>query len=433
MPRWRRIALVFSVCVVIASFLTYRVYRNNFKRFQEVRPGVLYRMGLPSEFSLRHLAKEHGLRTVVCLHDETPRLKAGLFWDPGDPSGMMEADCAHDLGIRFVYWPQPERADWPWPSPWYFEQYRRLFDEPANWPVLVHCRAGKHRAGTMAALFRLEYDRWDPRDVLEELYSFGFGTPRAVHELNIRTYVPRPRPEAGEWDALRSALAIPLGGPPPADYEELVRRLRASRDRPAVGRAVERYLADGRPFGVCLAARLIDAADDPLVPAATRLAAKCLARDDAPAAGRAMCAALVADFGSKEDRGRLLELLEEESSSGGEPSARYRAVVDGVANRFTRNRAAYLRPLLDDRRDLPAPCAAGYRYADVAVARLTSILDEDLLGKPGPAERADWDRGIEAAKQWFAAHPEWQSPCDFEPPEPPVGVASAAAPRNGSR
>lgn len=428
MPRWRRVALVAATIAAVALFAAYRVYRNNFKRFQEVRPGVLYRMGLPSEFGLRYLTKEHGLRTVVCLHDETPRLKAGLFWDPGDPSGMMESDCAQDLGVRFVYWPQPERADWPWPSPWYFEQYRRLFDDPANWPVLVHCRAGKHRAGTMAALFRLEYDRWDPRDVLDELYSFGFGTPRAVHELNIRTYVPRPRPEAAEWDALRNALAMPLDDPPPADYEELVRRVRANRDRPEVREALGAYLANRRPFAVCLAARLIDAPDDPLVPAATRAAAACLAREDAPAVDWAMSAALVADFGSKDDRGRLLSLLEKESSHGGDPSARYRAMVAGVTNRFTRNRAAYLRPMLDDLRARPEPAATAYRYADTAVARLTSILDVEFLGTRGPAEREDWDRGIEAAKNWFAAHPESGEPCDFVPPEPPAGVANGGGP-----
>ncbi len=64
-----------------------------------------------------------------------------------------------------------------WVSPWQFEEFYRLFDNPDNFPIAIHCVSGRHRTGTIAALFRLEYDRWSIDHVLSEMYSFSFGPP----------------------------------------------------------------------------------------------------------------------------------------------------------------------------------------------------------------------------------------------------------------
>ena len=406
----RRAIVALTAVLVLGAVGTWRYFRHNFKRFQEVRPGVAYRMGQPSEFGLRHLARSYGLRTVVCLRRNPPRLKAGRFYDLGESSGQTEEDCAAELGIRFLHWPLGEEVYWPWPSPWHLEHFYRLFDERANWPVLVHCRAGKHRAGTFAALFRLEYDRWDAERVLEEMDAFRFGTPQTIQEHNLRTYLPRPRPEPDQWTELLRTLGDVLEGKPAADYEELVRRLRAERDRPDVEAALEAYVARERPFAVCLAGRMMDGPDDRLAPAACRVAARCLANPQAAFSDWAASAALVADFGTPEQQRQLLALLEEETKTG-EPTPRYRAVVAGVTNRYTRNRIPYLLPLLSDLRPRPEPAARQYRYADTAVARLTSIENVDFLGVHEAADRAAWDRGIEAARAWFTRHAE--TACGF--------------------
>jgi len=428
-PRRKRLArraiVVLAVVLLLGALGAWRYVRHNFKRFREIRPGVAYRMGQPSEYGLRSIAHSCGLRTIVCLRHDSPRLRTGRFFDVGEPSGPTEEDCATELGIRFLHWPLGEEVYWPWPSPWHLQQFYRLYDDPAHWPVLVHCRAGKHRAGTFAALFRLEYDRWDAERVLEEMYSFRFGTPQTIQEHNLRTYLPRPRPDPDQWGKLLSALGDVPGlkkgispicakHPPgrcaangtyplfQADYEALVRRLRAVRDRPGVEAALESYVAGERPFAVCLAGRLIGGSDDRLAPVACGVAARCLANAQAAPSDWAASAALVADFGTPEQQQALLALLEEEAKTP-EPTPRYRAVVAGVTNRYARHRVRYLRPLLWDLRPRPETAARQYRYADTAVARLTSIENVDLLGVHEAADRAAWDRGIEAARAWFAA------------------------------
>ena len=49
---------------------------------------------------------------------------------------------------------------WPWFTPWQFDEFFKLLDDPANLPLAVHCMGGRHRTGTFSALYRLEYDGW---------------------------------------------------------------------------------------------------------------------------------------------------------------------------------------------------------------------------------------------------------------------------------
>ena len=71
-------------------------------------------------------------------------------------------------------------------------------DDPANYPVLIHCRAGLHRTGVLVAVYRMEYDRWSPSEAVREMLENGFGR-FACDESNeyisqyILTYRPRGR------------------------------------------------------------------------------------------------------------------------------------------------------------------------------------------------------------------------------------------------
>ncbi len=419
----------------------YRWQWHHYRRFQEVRPGVLYRTGMPSEWGLRHLVQQYGIRTVLCLYEvPVPRVRAGWFFDPGGPSGPPESQLAHQLGVRFFHWIIPLEGPWPWPDPEHLEEFFHLMDQPENWPVLIHCWAGKHRTGTFVALYRLEYEDWPVAEALKEMYRFQFGASFALQEHNLRTYVRRPRPTASQWHALQEAFS-PYLSRQPADYDDLVRMLRAEMARPAVAARLEEYLRQGKPFGVCLADRLMGT-KVPWLPAlllqadrilflpsqesfpkgnpkemadSTSLSTPVLAEDFGqlcrlpnrpPRAEEvATAAGLVADFGYPEAQRRLWSLLEQQIQQP-EITPRYRALVAGLINRYRPSRLPYLKLLLEDRRVRPEPVAAGTRYADTAVARMAAIVQEDFIGRRGQASSQDWDQAILRAKQWFAQHPE---------------------------
>ena len=411
--RRRRLAWLVVILLLVVAGVGVGVYRRywrqNLRRFQVVRPAVLYRSGQPSERGLRYLVESHGVKTDLCLRRQEHRLRQGLLFTPSEPRGSFEGDYAAGLGIRYLRWPLGDEVYWPWLTPQQLEDFFRLMDDPANLPVVVHCAEGRHRTGTYAALFRLEYGRWDVERTLAEMHSFDFGPPVAIQEHNLRTYSPRPLPDARQLAELRGHFAAALPEELPRDYERLVLGLRQSEDRSKVRQLLEAYLKQERPFALCLARRLIDRPDDPVAPVAAEHAGRCLQRPKADETDWAAAAALIADFGTREQQADLLALLEAEPKTG-PPSGRYGAVAAGVTNRYTPNRIAYLRPLLDDRRHRPEAAAAKYRYADTAVARLTSILNRRFLPDDGRIDPQAWDEAAEAARRWFADHPEAATP-----------------------
>ncbi|MGE0129258.1 MAG: tyrosine-protein phosphatase [Blastocatellales bacterium] len=72
----------------------------------------------------------------------------------------------------------------------------------AKEPVYVHCSAGKHRAGSIAALYRMRVQGWAKDRAWAEQQSYGFGTPEEHPELYA--YVYGSRADRGDSSA-RSA------------------------------------------------------------------------------------------------------------------------------------------------------------------------------------------------------------------------------------
>lgn len=408
LTRGRCVTAVIVVALVSGAVGLYQgLWRYHLKRFDEVADGALYRSAQPTKWGIRHLVNYHGVKTVVCLRREDARLKT--WFDFKDPDGPRESDYVQDLDGQFLHWQLGGEAYWPWLPPAYFEAYFRLMDDPANLPVAVHCVGGRHRTGTFAALYRLEYDRWPVAQVLEEMYSYNFGAPVAIHEHNLRTYRVRPRPTPDVWWQLAAAFAEVA---PVDDYEALVRRI-ADGQYPQDVQVLQQVLEQGQPFAVCLAERVIDAASHPAVPAALERAEATLAADDASPEAWASAAAVIADWGEPEQQRQLLELLENEPRLG-QPSPRYQAVVVGVTNRYSPNRVPYLVPLLADERYRPEPDAAAYRYCHTAAARLVSITNEPLIPDMivSPAE---WDALVVAARQYVDEAAELCQLRQFEP------------------
>lgn len=387
-------------CLLYAAY--YSFWRYHVKRFQEVREGVFYRVAQPTEFGFDWLARRKRIKTVVSVQLYDFRLHQGLY-DFGPPNGAKESEVAPRLGMRLVQWPMGDEASWPWLTPWQFEAFFRLMDDPANWPVAVHCMGGRHRTGTLAALFRLEYDRWPVERTLAEMYSFGFGLPIRLQEVNLRTYLPRPHPSADAWTQMIGWWGSRLDGNAPADYEGLVRQLKAQDRRSARSNSLELYLKQDRPFALPLAQRLIEDLDDPLIPLATALASTILSRDEASSADVSMAAALTADFGDPAQQRRLFELLSDESYQKSS-AARFEAVAAGVMNRFTPNRIPYLRPLLENQSFYLADGASQTRYCDAAVARLSAVVDRNFTSMAAMGVDP-WEHGRATALAWFEQHP----------------------------
>jgi tyrosine-protein phosphatase SIW14 len=52
--------------------------------------------------------------------------------------------------------------------------FLKLVTDPANWPVYVHCKGGRHRTGEMTAIFRITHDGWTSDQAYQEMKKYDF-------------------------------------------------------------------------------------------------------------------------------------------------------------------------------------------------------------------------------------------------------------------
>jgi protein tyrosine/serine phosphatase len=53
-------------------------------------------------------------------------------------------------------------------------QFLKLVNDPANWPVFVHCQGGRHRTGVMTAVYRMSNEGWNANKAYEEMREYHF-------------------------------------------------------------------------------------------------------------------------------------------------------------------------------------------------------------------------------------------------------------------
>ena len=52
--------------------------------------------------------------------------------------------------------------------------FLKVMEDPANWPVYIHCAQGRDRTGYNAAAYRLVIQGWETEPVLQEMATFHF-------------------------------------------------------------------------------------------------------------------------------------------------------------------------------------------------------------------------------------------------------------------
>jgi tyrosine-protein phosphatase SIW14 len=115
-----------------------------------------YRGAQPLEGGIKRLAAL-GFKTVVNLRGEDERTRA-------------EEREARASGMRYLAVPLPGFGR---PRLEQIEQVLAIINDPANWPVFVHCKHGEDRTGTVAACYRISHDGWTAEQALKEAKRHG--------------------------------------------------------------------------------------------------------------------------------------------------------------------------------------------------------------------------------------------------------------------
>ncbi|MGI9068894.1 MAG: fused DSP-PTPase phosphatase/NAD kinase-like protein [Pyrinomonadaceae bacterium] len=52
--------------------------------------------------------------------------------------------------------------------------FLKLVNDPANSPVYVHCKGGRHRTGALTAVYRISHDGWTADEAYDEMKKYDF-------------------------------------------------------------------------------------------------------------------------------------------------------------------------------------------------------------------------------------------------------------------
>jgi protein-tyrosine phosphatase len=115
-----------------------------------------------------------GVKTVIDLQADGPSNEAGIVKAAGMNFfriGMTTTNAPTDAQVA---------------------QFFQIVNNPANQPVYVHCAGGRHRTGTMTALYRMTNDGWTAQQAYNEMRQYRFeGWPD--HPV-LRNYVYAYKP-----------------------------------------------------------------------------------------------------------------------------------------------------------------------------------------------------------------------------------------------
>ncbi len=133
---------------------------------------VLYRSAQPTAEGMKNL-EQLGIKTVINLR---------AFHS--DREIIKDTELGHER-IHILTWQLEEDQA---------ARFLKIVTKPERTPVLVHCKHGADRTGTMSAVYRMALQGWTNEEALKEMTEGGFGfhgiwqnLARMINGLDIKS------------------------------------------------------------------------------------------------------------------------------------------------------------------------------------------------------------------------------------------------------
>src|SRR5262249_34375516 len=139
-----------SSAVAANSSNTVTIRIDNFGSINE----RYYRGAQPQGSDYKDLAAL-GIKTVIDLQADGPR---------------EEAQLVKSAGMNFYRIPMTTHVP---PTQEQIAQFLQIVNDPAQGPVYVHCKGGRHRTGVMTAIYRMEKDGWTGAQAFKEMKQYN--------------------------------------------------------------------------------------------------------------------------------------------------------------------------------------------------------------------------------------------------------------------
>jgi protein tyrosine phosphatase (PTP) superfamily phosphohydrolase (DUF442 family) len=171
-----RVALAACAVLVFGGTSAYAYWALVLDHFVAIEPGQVYRAGAMPPERLLETVRAYGIRSVIDLrtHDDEAEAERALL---------------ATVGVRHFHIPSKQV-----PDPRTIDAFLAVMEAPENRPVLIHCTHGVGRAPLYEAIYRIEFQGWDPERARESAYwrsGLGAFEPDDSKGRFLREYTAR--------------------------------------------------------------------------------------------------------------------------------------------------------------------------------------------------------------------------------------------------
>ena len=145
------LATVFASVTVAQEFSAPPISIENFGKVND----NYYRGSQPSAQQFEDL-KRFGVKTVIDLRKDKVE---------------QASDWARAAGLQYINIPLTTKKA---ATEDQTNEFLKIVNDPANQPVYVHCKGGRHRTGQMTAIFRITHDAWTSDQAYNEMKEYDF-------------------------------------------------------------------------------------------------------------------------------------------------------------------------------------------------------------------------------------------------------------------
>ena len=155
------------------------VYDMNINHnFETISEGKVYKSGVIPPDELESYVKKYKIKSIVDLRFP------GTGDDVNNPENAAELEAEKSAVAKIKGLNYFNDGSDQVPTKENLILFYKIMDNPANYPVLVHCYHGVGRAELYSAVYRIEYENWDNDEArtntrfLTKWSSFDLGKPK---------------------------------------------------------------------------------------------------------------------------------------------------------------------------------------------------------------------------------------------------------------
>lgn len=146
----------FLILAVILVFVGKYVYDININHnFETITEGKVYKSGVIPPNEIDAYVKKYNIKSIIDLR------YPGTGDDINNPEIPAELKSEKNAVAKIIGVNYFNNGSDQVPAQKNLDVFFKIMDNPANYPVLIHCYHGVGRAEMYAALYRIEYEGWD--------------------------------------------------------------------------------------------------------------------------------------------------------------------------------------------------------------------------------------------------------------------------------